>query len=226
MKEHIFITEDDENISELIKCSLETFDYKVKVFPSGEALLYEVEKNIPKLILLDVMLPKMDGLEILTRLKSSKRTGDIPIIMVTAKGMEFDKVKALEIGADDYVVKPFSVLELCARIKSLLRRVEKQESEPVLTYLDICVNINTYQVKVGGEDVELTKKEFKLLVILLENKDRVITRNELLDRVWGYDFEGESRTLDMHIKTLRSKLSKEDKYKYIKTLRGVGYKVN
>ena len=176
-------------------------------------------------MLLDIMLPGMSGIDALKLLKNSNKYKSIPIIILSAKSSEIDKVNALELGADDYVTKPFSVLELSSRIKSVLRRSYKEEDN-ILNYKDITIDKENYHVSHDGEEVILTKKEYKILLYMLENKGRVVTREELLNEVWGYDFEGESRTLDMHMKTLRNKIgSEDDKYKYIKTIRGIGYKL-
>lgn len=227
-KQQIFIVEDDENISELLSVSLEAFDYKVEVFDRGSTMLETLAKQLPKLIILDIMLPGgMSGIDILKTLKSSSRTKDLPIIMLSAKSAEFDKINALELGADDYVTKPFSALELSSRIKSVIRRTYGEEEEVILEYKDIKIDKENYTVTVADEEVNLTRKEYEILKLLIENLSRVVTREELLNKVWGYDFMGESRTLDMHIKTLRNKLSDDpNKDKYIKTIRGVGYKVN
>lgn len=225
MGNYIYVVEDDNNISELLKCSLESFNYYVKVFENCEDMMIALKEEKPKLMLLDIMLPGMSGIDALKLLKNSNKYKSIPIIILSAKSSEIDKVNALELGADDYVTKPFSVLELSSRIKSVLRRSYKVEDN-ILNYKDITIDKENYLVSHDGEEVILTKKEYKILLYMLENKGRVVTREELLNEVWGYDFEGESRTLDMHMKTLRNKIgSEDDKYKYIKTIRGIGYKL-
>ncbi|EDS72268.1 winged helix-turn-helix domain-containing protein [Anaerofustis stercorihominis] len=225
MGNYIYVVEDDNNISELLKCSLEAFNYYVKVFENCEDMMIALKEEKPKLMLLDIMLPGMSGIDALKLLKNSNKYKSIPIIILSAKSSEIDKVNALELGADDYVTKPFSVLELSSRIKSVLRRSYKVEDN-ILNYKDITIDKENYLVSHDGEEVILTKKEYKILLYMLENKGRVVTREELLNEVWGYDFEGESRTLDMHMKTLRNKIgSEDDKYKYIKTIRGIGYKL-
>ncbi|MCR2032460.1 winged helix-turn-helix domain-containing protein [Anaerofustis stercorihominis] len=225
MGNYIYVVEDDNNISELLKCSLEAFNYYVKVFENCEDMMIALKEEKPKLMLLDIMLPGMSGIDALKLLKNSNKYKSIPIIILSAKSSEIDKVNALELGADDYVTKPFSVLELSSRIKSVLRRSYKEEDN-ILNYKDITIDKENYHVSHDGEEVILTKKEYKILLYMLENKGRVVTREELLNEVWGYDFEGESRTLDMHMKTLRNKIgSEDDKYKYIKTIRGIGYKL-
>lgn len=225
MGNYIYVVEDDNNISELLKCSLEAFNYYVKVFENCEDMMIALKEEKPKLMLLDIMLPGMSGIDALKLLKNSNKYKSIPIIILSAKSSEIDKVNALELGADDYVTKPFSVLELSSRIKSVLRRSYKVEDN-ILNYKDITIDKENYLVLHDGEEVILTKKEYKILLYMLENKGRVVTREELLNEVWGYDFEGESRTLDMHMKTLRNKIgSEDDKYKYVKTIRGIGYKL-
>lgn len=225
MGNYIYVVEDDNNISELLKCSLEAFNYYVKVFENCEDMMIALKEEKPKLMLLDIMLPGMSGIDALKLLKNSNKYKSIPIIILSAKSSEIDKVNALELGADDYVTKPFSVLELSSRIKSVLRRSYKVEDN-ILNYKDITIDKENYLVSHDGEEVILTKKEYKILLYMLENKGRVVTREELLNEVWGYDFEGESRTLDMHMKTLRNKIgSEDDKYKYVKTIRGIGYKL-
>jgi len=225
MGNYIYVVEDDNNISELLKCSLEAFNYYVKVYENCEDMMIALKEEKPKLMLLDIMLPGMSGIDALKLLKNSNKYKSIPIIILSAKSSEIDKVNALELGADDYVTKPFSVLELSSRIKSVLRRTYKEEDN-ILEYKDIKIDKENYLVSHNDKEVVLTKKEYKILLYMLENKGRVVTREELLNEVWGYDFEGESRTLDMHMKTLRNKIgSEDDKYKYVKTVRGIGYKL-
>ena len=184
-----------------------------------------LEKRKPDLVLLDIMLPEEDGIQILQKLRQRKDTKKLPVIMLTAKGSEYDKVMGLESGADDYVSKPFGRMELLARVKALLRRTEDlrpaQESRYVIG--DLTVNRKRHEVFVKGEAVTLTKKEFDMLCYLLENKGMVLTRDQLLNQIWGYDFDGENRTVDVHIRTLRQKLG--DCGTYIETIRGIGYKI-
>lgn len=229
MGKYICVVEDDTNISELLKCSLEAFKYDVKVYSNCEDLLREVKGIKPMLIILDIMLPGISGIEALKILKTSEDERDIPVIILSAKSSEIDKVNALELGADDYVTKPFSVLELSSRVKSVLRRSYKGKKAERLEYQDLTIDRINYLVLKAGKEIVLTKKEYEILVLMIEHRDRVVTREELLNKVWGYDFEGESRTLDMHIKTLRNKIASEDvddKYEYIKTVRGIGYKLS
>ena len=180
----------------------------------------------PRLVLLDIMLPGEDGIEILKKLKSSSRTREIPVIMVTAKGAEYDKVKGLDLGADDYVTKPFGMMELVSRVKAVLRRSEKaaRDQKNILASGDIEIDTQKHEVTAAGEVVNLTLKEYELLKRLMENQNVVMTRDRLLEDIWGYDFDGETRTVDVHVRTLRQKLgSCGDK---IETVRGVGYRMS
>ena len=190
---------------------------------TGEEALKRCEVERPSLVLLDIMLPGIDGLEVCRRLKGDRMTSNIPIIMLTARGDEVDKILGLELGADDYITKPFSVRELAARVKSLLRRVApQQESEPqTLRSGDIMIDITNYEAFKGGEKLSLTLKEFELLKVLVLSRGKVLTRDFLLDRIWGYEYYGETRTVDVHIRHLRQKLGEEP---YIETVRGVGYR--
>ena len=219
--EKILVVDDDTNICELLRLYLTKEGYQVTVANDGEEGLEKFNAVKPDMVLLDVMMPRMDGLEVCRRIR---KAGNTPVMMLTAKGETFDKVLGLELGADDYMVKPFGVLELSARIRSLLRRTKREEDRDVLFYQDIQVNRKTREVSSGGRLVELTLKEFELLVYLLENQSRVVTRDELLNRIWGYEYDGETRTLDMHIRTLRQKLGEEGGA-CIKTVRGVGYRM-
>lgn len=223
MEPLIFVVEDDENIQEIIKCTLSSFGFAHCAFESGEAMFSALEKQTPSLFLLDVMLPGIDGFTILAKLREQKKTKDIPVIMLTAKAGEVDKVKALDGGADDYIAKPFSVLELTARIRAVLRR-SKQDTADILENKDLIINKSRHEVYRNGQKIELTLKEYDLLLLLMENANRVVTREEILSAIWDINFQGETRTLDMHIKSLRAKLgdNSEDPL-YIKTVRGVGY---
>ena len=221
----IYIVEDDVNIREIERYALKNSGYEVEEFESGESLFKRLERAVPSLLLLDIMLPDEDGLEILGKLRANKNTAAIPVIMVTAKTSELDKVKGLDLGADDYITKPFGVMELISRVKAMLRRSQKsQEKDKVLKLGNIVLDREKHSVTVGKEPVELTYKEYELLKLLMTNAGIVTTRELILDRVWGIDFEGESRTLDMHIKTLRQKLKEEGSL--IKTVRNVGYIMN
>ncbi|WP_102400596.1 response regulator [Haloimpatiens massiliensis] len=227
MEEKILVVDDEEHIRELIKFNLEKNGYKVGCAVDGNEALEYVRKHIPKLILLDLMLPGIDGYDVCKRIRGDKNTANIPIIMITAKGEEIDKILGLELGADDYITKPFSVRELIARVKAMLRRVNLKESEKVYYFGNISVDFQKHLVLKNGYEIDLTLKEFELLQILIENAGKVMTREILLDKIWGYEYIGETRTVDVHIRHLRKKIEEDDKNpKYIQTIRGIGYRFN
>ncbi|HKM03529.1 MAG TPA: response regulator transcription factor [Lachnospiraceae bacterium] len=222
----IFVIEDDENIRNLVKIALEGYGYNVHTFEAAEPAIACIELERPDLAVFDLMLPGMDGLEAIRKIRNKELVKETPVIILTAKDKEYDKVVGLDGGADDYITKPFGVLELAARIRSLLRRsmepnmdsnVEWQE------YAHLSLNLQTREVYVDKELVLLTYKEYELLVYLIQHKSRVVTREELLDRLWDYNSDIETRTLDIHIGTLRQKLG-EEVSSYIKTMRSVGYR--
>lgn len=219
----IFCVEDDSNIRELVVYTLESTGFQAHGFEDGSSFLEALALETPELVLLDIMLPGEDGLEILKKLKNSSKTKDIPVIMVTAKGSEYDKVVGLDSGADDYVTKPFGMMELISRIKAVLRRSGKQQDKTKLSVGEICLDTKKHEVKVDGESVVLTLKEFELLEKLMRNQGIVLTRDQLLTEIWGYDFDGETRTVDVHIRTLRQKLGEQGSL--VKTVRGVGYRI-
>ena len=219
----IYCVEDDDNIRELVIYTLETTGLKAKGFADGAAFMEALAFDTPELILLDIMLPGDDGMVLLKKLKSSSKTKDIPVIMVTAKGSEYDKVIGLDSGADDYVTKPFGMMELVSRIKAVLRRSRKTEEKSQIELSGVSMNIKKHDVTVNGKEVALTLKEFELLEKLMLNKGIVLTRDQLLTEIWGYDFDGETRTVDVHVRTLRQKLG--EKGDLIQTVRGVGYRV-
>lgn len=219
----IFCVEDDDNIRELVIYTLETTGLKAAGFAEGASFMEALAFDTPELILLDIMLPGEDGLELLKKLKSSSRTKDIPVIMVTAKGTEYDKVIGLDTGADDYVTKPFGMMELVSRIKAVLRRSGKVPDKADLELGGVRVDVKKHEVTVDGQIVTLTLKEFELLERLLRNRNIVLTRDQLLEDIWGYDFDGETRTVDVHVRTLRQKLG--EKGAMIETVRGVGYRI-
>lgn len=225
MESLIFIVEDEDNIRELLCCALKSFSYRVESFGNAESMLNAVAAEKPDLILLDIMLPGIDGIEALKQLKAKSSTAGIPVLMLTAKSAETEKVTCLDAGADDYITKPFGILELSARVRAAIRRQKKPEGKSAaLQYKDISIDNQKRSVTVAGVATELTLKEFELLYLLMNNPGRVLPREDLLNSVWGFDFEGESRTLDMHIKTLRQKLcDNADSPKYIRTVRGIGY---
>ena len=219
----IYCVEDDDNIRELVIYTLETTGLKAKGFAEGTAFMEALAFDTPELILLDIMLPGEDGLELLKKLKNSAKTKDIPVIMVTAKGAEYDKVIGLDSGADDYVTKPFGMMEFLARVKAVLRRTKKHSSKKEYHYKTLTVNVERHQVFDNDRLVELTLKEFDLLRYLVENKGIVLSRDEILEKIWGYECAGETRTVDVHIRTLRQKLG--DSGFLIETVRGVGYRI-
>lgn len=218
----IYIVEDDRNILEIEEFALKNAGYNIEGFACAADFYHKLEQKKPDLILLDIMLPDEDGLSIVKKLRTQTETLMIPIILVTAKTSEIDKVKGLDIGADDYMTKPFGVMELISRVKALLRRSSAVVAESLVYSFDIIrLDDEKHMVFVKDEYVELTYKEYELLKLLLANAGIVTTRDRILERVWGTDFEGESRTLDMHVKTLRQKLKEGGTL--IKTVRNVGY---
>ena len=219
----IYYLEDERNIRELIVYTLESSGFHAAGFSSGTELFHAISEEKPDLILLDIMLPKENGLSILKKLKDSMATKNIPVIMVTAKGSEFDKVTGLDMGADDYIAKPFGMMEFIARVRAVLCRSQQKESHSELMYKNLKIRLERHQVFADEKEIALTLKEYELLKYLIENQDIVVTRDQILSRVWGYDFDGETRTVDVHIRTLRSKLG--DCGRYIETVRGVGYRI-
>lgn len=222
----IFCVEDDSNIRELVVYTLETTGFQARGFEEGKSFLEALALETPDLILMDIMLPGEDGISLLKRLKNSSKTRDIPVIMVTAKGAEYDKVKGLDLGVDDYVTKPFGMMELVSRIKAVLRRsgAAKKKAEDIIVSGSLEINTKKHEVKADGEVVGLTLKEYELLKRLMENPNIVMTRDSLLEEIWGYDFDGETRTVDVHIRTLRQKLGKCGER--VETVRGVGYRIS
>lgn len=223
MAVHIYIVEDDKNIREIEMFALKNSGYAVEEFENAKSFFSRTVEKVPDLVLLDIMLPDMDGLEIVKKLRSRPDTVRVPIILVTAKTTELDKVKGLDIGADDYLTKPFGVMELISRVKALLRRSRALQDDKQLVLGDITLDSERREVHVDGELCELTFKEFELLKLLMVNAGIVLHRDTIMSDVWGTDYEGESRTLDMHIKTLRQKLGEAGNM--IKTVRNVGYKM-
>ncbi len=217
----IYVVEDDKNIREIETFALKNTGYDICDFECAGDFYQEMKKRKPDIILLDIMLPDEDGLEIVRKLRENTETAQIPIILVTAKTSEIDKVKGLDIGADDYMTKPFGVMELISRVKALLRRSRRGAEENILCIGTVRMDVEKHQVTVSGEPCELTYKEYELLKLLMNHAGIVTRREMILDKVWGTDFEGESRTLDMHIKTLRQKLKEAGGM--IRTVRNVGY---
>ena len=222
MNQTIYYTEDDENIRELVIYALKSSGFQAVGFENAKDFFRGMHSVLPDLILLDVMLPDEDGIEILKKLKRDADYKNIPVIMLTAKSAEYDKVIGLDLGADDYVTKPFGVMELVSRIKAVLRRSKEQEKEDVIEVEDIRLDRRQHIVTVSGKPIELTHKEFELLDYFMCNKGIVLTWEKLLDTIWNMDFEGESRTVDVHIGLLRQKLGESGQL--IVTVRGVGYK--
>ena len=218
MNERIFVIEDDENIQEIVKLSLESNGYQVTLFDNAIDALELMKKEMPSLAIFDLMLPKMSGIDAIKKIRETNN--ELPILILSAKDREIDKVNGLDSGSDDYMTKPFGILELQARVRSLLRR---HVTSDVIKTKHLVVDKQTRMIKMDGKKLELTNKEYQLLVYLMDNKHRVVEREELLNEIWGYDFIGESRALDVHIRALRSKLN-DDGHKYIKTIRSVGYR--
>lgn len=224
----ILVVDDEEPIQELLRFNLEKEGYLVRVAKDGQEALQQVENDQPDLLVLDLMLPGMDGLEVCRKLRSNPKFEQIPIIMLTAKGEEFDKVLGLELGADDYMTKPFSPRELLARIKARLRRPNSQEEDTdarVIIRGELRVDVSGFRVQVRGEEAELTPKEFELLRVLVAHPGKVYSRDELLERIWGYEYDGDTRTVDVHVRHLRLKVERDPSNpEYIETLRGIGYR--
>lgn len=218
----IYCVEDEKNIRELLIYTLRSTGFQAKGLENGEELFRKLGEEIPELILLDIMMPGEDGYTILEKLKRMPEVRDVPVIMVTAKGAEFDKVRGLDLGADDYITKPFGMMEFVSRIKAVLRRGGPKPQDE-LVHGPIQIRVGRHEVLENGRKVELTLKEFELLRYLMENKGIVLSRDQLLTRIWGYDFDGETRTVDVHVRTLRQKLGTSGSY--IETVRGVGYRM-
>ena len=219
----IFCVEDDDAIRNMMLYTLHASGFEAEGFHDGSTFFAALENHRPKLILLDIMLPGMDGIEILKQIRSQGATKHIPVIMASAKGTEYDKVLGLDLGADDYLAKPFGMLEMVSRVKAVLRRTEPMESEQVLRMGQLELNTREHTVRIDGESVVLTLKEYELLRLFLGNIGRVFSRDQLLDLVWGEDYYGETRTVDVHIGTLRTKLGACGNW--IRTIRGVGYRM-
>ena len=226
----VYIIEDDINIAELLEIALKTYNYNVFTFQNGEEAIKNLDSNLPDLIICDVMLPELDGTKIVSIIRQKEQFKSIPIIMLTAKDSEIDKIKGLDAGADDYMTKPFSIMELMARIRAQFRKFEEikksynfsEKNDIILGNLRL--NTINREIFVSGNLIEVTYKEYEILKYLLENINKPISREELLNKVWGYEYLGETRTVDIHIKTIRKKLLSAENY--IKTIRGVGYKIS
>lgn len=219
----IYCIEDDNGIRDLIVYTLTASGYEAKGFADSSEFWTAVKQEIPNLILLDIMLPNEDGISILKKIRSDNRTADIPVIMETAKETEYDKVVALDLGADDYLTKPFGMMEMVSRVRAVLRRSSKEDKKQDLKLNDLEIDTAKHIVYANGEEINLTLKEYDLLKLFMENIGRAFTRDQLLSSVWGTEYVGETRTVDVHIGTLRTKLGKCGDY--IKTVRGVGYRM-
>lgn len=219
----IYCVEDDSSIRDLMIYTLNSAGFEAKGFDCADSFFDALQTEKPQLIMLDIMLPGEDGISILKKLRMQGTTEDIPVIMATAKGTEYDKVTGLDLGADDYLAKPFGMMEMISRIRAVLRRTNPQETPKLLTVGNLTLNMETYIVLADNERVQLTLKEYKLLRTFMENLGRVFTRDQLLEIVWGMDYIGETRTVDVHINTLRTKLGECGNY--IETVRGVGYRM-
>ena len=229
----ILAVDDEEHILELLVYNLESNGFRVLTADSGEAGLEILKKEAVDLVLLDIMLPGIDGMEMLKRIRKNPDKAELPVIMLTAKSEEINKVLGLEVGADDYISKPFGIYELMARVKAVLRRSERskavvtaeEDADEIISIDKIVINNTTHEVTVDGKTVELALKEFELLYVMAKHRTKVFSRETLLDKIWGYEYAGETRTVDVHIRNLRKKIEEDDnKPKYIKTVRGVGYK--
>lgn len=222
----IFYVEDDNSIRELVVYTLKTTGFEARGFENGRDFFAALSTEVPELILLDIMLPDEDGIRILKKIRAMEQVRHVPVILLTAKGTEYDKVMGLDSGADDYITKPFGMMELVSRIRAVLRRsdrAERSDSSGEMAVGSITLSVKRHQVMVDGEEVFLAKKEFDLLRYLMENQGIVLTRDKMLESIWGYDFDGETRTVDVHVRTLRQKLGEGGTL--IETVRGVGYRI-
>ena len=219
----IYLVEDDNSIRELVIYTLQTTGFPAKGFACAADFWEEMKKELPSLVLLDIMLPDEDGLSILRKIRESSQTARLPVMMVTAKGTEYDKVLGLDSGADDYIPKPFGMMELVSRVKAVLRRCRRPEDSQELVCGKLRISVGRHEVYFDQRKLELTRKEFELLQYLVENAGMVMSRNQILGYVWGYDFDGETRTVDVHVRALRQKLGEAGEM--LETVRGVGYRI-
>ncbi len=219
----IYLVEDDNSIRELVVYTMQSSGYKATGFGDTKSFWEKIGQSIPDLILLDIMLPDESGLEILKKIRASSAYKNIPVIMLTAKGTEYDRVIGLDMGADDYISKPFGMMELISRVKAVLRRSVKEPTSAVYEIKNLVMQAEKYAVFVDEKQVALTLKEFELLKLLIENKGVVLSRDRILENIWGYDFDGETRTVDVHVRTLRSKLGTAGEL--VETVRGIGYRM-
>ena len=219
----IYCVEDDAGIRNMVVYTLRSTGFEAEGLPDGAAFFEAIKKSRPQLVLLDIMLPGDDGLTILKKLRDNQATAEIPVILATAKGSEYDKVTGLDLGADDYLAKPFGMMEMVSRVKAVLRRTTPRQDQQVLQAGALSLNLGEHIVTVDGQRVTLTLKEFEVLRVMMEHVGQVFTRDRLLGEIWGYDFDGETRTVDVHMRTLRQKLGRCGDY--IETVRGVGYRL-
>lgn len=219
----IYCVEDDESIRELMVYTLKTAGFEAEGFESGEGFWEAMKKTVPELVMLDIMLPGEDGISILKKIRTDTKTSEIPVIICTAKGTEYDKVTGLDQGADDYLVKPFGMMEMVSRVRALLRRVSPKAKNRILEYDGLKIDKDSHTVTLNGERINLTLKEYEMLCLFMENPGRVYTREQLLASVWETDYIGETRTVDVHVGTLRTKVGSFGKH--IETVRGVGYRL-
>lgn len=227
MKARIFVVEDDLNIQHVIKIALQNSQYEVVTFDDADTLFKALETQSPDMFILDIMLPGMDGLAIIETLRKQKAYHDLPMLVVSAKSSELDRVVGLDTGADDYLIKPFGVLELVSRVKALLRRVSKGPTLNTIDVSGLVLNLDTHELTYKGKTLNISNKQFELLKFMMENAEDILSREKLLNAVWDYDFVGESRTLDVHIKELRKKLHDISGRKdIIETIHGVGYRLS
>ena len=220
----IYCVEDDAGIRNMVVYTLRSTGFEAEGLPDGAAFFEAIKKSRPQLVLLDIMLPGEDGLTILKKLRDNPATAEIPVILATAKGSEYDKVTGLDLGADDYLAKPFGMMEMVSRVKAVLRRTTPRQDQQVLQAGALSLNLGEHLVTVDGQRVTLTLKEFEVLRVMMEHVGQVFTRDRLLGEIWGYDFDGETRTVDVHVRTLRQKLGECGSL--IETVRGVGYKID
>lgn len=223
----VYCLEDDDGIRELILCALKSGGYEAEGFPTANEFKVAIKNKLPDIALLDIMVPDEDGISVLKYLKKSQLTCDVPVIMLTAKSNEIDKVNGLELGADDYITKPFGIMELLSRIKAVLRRSNKQSNVETSVYKvnGLSVDVEKRTVTFADKEITLTFKEYEILVYLLKNRGIAVSRDKLMSEVWGFEYEGESRTVDVHIKTLRQKIEAQGCENPIITVRGFGYKI-
>ena len=225
MSSRIYAAEDDDNIREILRCTLESYGYEVEVFESAAPMLERMRQQLPDLVLMDIMMPEMDGMEALRRMKESAQTREVPVIFLTAKSSEVDKVRGLDLGAEDYITKPFGLLELAARVRAALRRQPAEHRQHRLTGGDLVIDLDNHEVTQSGQHLDLTLKEYELLLFLMLHLDMVFSREALYEKVWGLEAMGDNATVAVHINRLREKIERDpSKPRYIQTVWGAGYR--